>query len=222
LTAKSEAKKTPATPATWESAPAPAKAPVATRAIPEEEAAASVQRRSAPMPAETTVGKATVEASTTFVGAPALEETLELTDESSEGWHSVSSDGVEPCGPRCLADRTGQIAARRGQVGLMGFCPVALRDEQKLVDALPQHVAEYQSQKYQFSTAEAVEKFRADPERYLPAAGGLDVVAVGQGTAVALGSLEHAVWFRHKLYLFLTRENMELFRTQARQFAVQQ
>lgn len=123
--------------------------------------------------------------------------------------------------PEWLQARQEQIAARAGLTGFMGFCPVALRDHLRLVDAKPQFTAEHQSQSYQFSSEAAQQKFEANPERYLPAAGGLDVVAVSQGTAVAQGSLEHALWFRHKLYLFVNRENMELFRDQARQFVVQ-
>lgn len=123
--------------------------------------------------------------------------------------------------PAWLQARHEQIAARAGLIGFMGFCPVALRDHLRLVDAKPQFTAEHQSQSYQFSSEAAQQKFEANPERYLPAAGGLDVVAVSQGTAVAQGSLEHALWFRHKLYLFINRENMELFRDQARQFVAQ-
>lgn len=151
--------------------------------------------------------------STKHVGAPR---------ELAGDWTGSETGINEQFGAEWLSTREEQLKARSGQAGFMGFCPVALRDELKLIDALPQYTAEHQSQKFQFSSEEAMKKFLAKPERYLPAAGGLDVVAVSQGTAVAQGSLEHALWFRKKLYLFLSRENMELFRIQARELAVQE
>lgn len=203
------------------------------RTIPEEPVVKSQTaktRSAAPMPVErqTVTAKETpiavVEESVPIqaVLPDEIDQAFEDPEEVFDGWAAVRAAAPEPFGPEWLAARLEQIAERRGQAGFMSFCPVALRDEQSLVDALPLYTAEYQSQKYQFSSEAAQKKFVAQPERYLPAAGGLDVVAVSQGTAVAQGSLEHALWFRHKLYLFLTRENLEIFRTQARQFAVQQ
>lgn len=161
----------------------------------------------------------------TSVSAQAVLEPAATDDaprELTDAWTSAQTSISEQFGPEWLSTREEQIQARSGQSGYMGFCPVTLRDELKLVDAMPQYTVEYQFQRLQFSSEEAMQKFLAKPERYLPAAGGLDVVAVSQGTAVAQGSLEHALWFRKKLYLFLNRENMETFRTQAREFAVQE
>jgi tetratricopeptide (TPR) repeat protein len=155
---------------------------------------------------------------TATLDAPVADE----AEEFSEIWDEGLSTEPDQSPLESLPELMSRIAARSGQSGLMGFCPVTLRDEQRLADAQPQFTAEHQSQKYQFRSEAAKQKFEADPERYLPAAGGLDVVAVSQGTAVAQGSLEHALWFRHKLYLFLNAENRELFRQQARQLAVQQ
>ena len=150
------------------------------------------------------------------------EDEIEIQREAADGWAATQFDVIEPFSPAWVTHRNEQIAARSGQPGFMSFCPVALREEQKLVEARPQYSAGYQHQTYEFGSEEALRKFEADPERYLAAAGGLDVVAVSQGTAVAQGSLEHALWFRHKLYLFLSRENLDAFRTQSRQFVVQE
>jgi Flp pilus assembly protein TadD/YHS domain-containing protein len=179
--------------------------------IPVETAAPAVERgASEPQDDATAMATAVVDE---------LEGAFEVPEAAVDGWTATEAETFRP---EFLDSRAEQVSVRRGQAGFMGFCPVALRDEQNLVDALPQYTAEYQSQSYQFSSEEALKKFQAHPERYVAAAGGLDVVAVSQGTAVAQGSLEHALWFRHKLYLFLSRENMEVFRAQARQFAVQQ
>ena len=106
--------------------------------------------------------------------------------------------------------------------GLKGFCPVAIRDDRRLTLALDEFTYEHQSQVYRFSSAEALAKFQANPELYAPMAGGLDVVAVRQGAAVANGSLDHAVWFRHRLHLFSTVENLATFRAAPRTFAAVQ
>ena len=103
--------------------------------------------------------------------------------------------------------------------GLKGFCPVAIRDERRLAVALDEFSCEHQAQTYRFSSAEALEKFQANPELYAPIAGGLDVVAVRQGAAVANGSLDFAVWYRHRLHLFSTTENLAAFRAAPRTFA---
>jgi len=103
--------------------------------------------------------------------------------------------------------------------GLKGFCPVAIRDERRLASALDQYSCEHQAQTYRFCSAEALEKFLANPELYAPIAGGLDVVAVRQGSAVANGTLDFAVWYRHRLHLFSTTENLAAFRAAPRTFA---
>ena len=103
--------------------------------------------------------------------------------------------------------------------GLKGFCPVAIRDERRLVPAVDEFSCEHQGQAYRFSTAEALEKFQANPETYAPIAGGLDVVAVRNGAAVANGSLDFAVWYRHRLHLFSGAETLAAFRAAPRTFA---
>ena len=103
--------------------------------------------------------------------------------------------------------------------GLKGFCPVAIRDERRLAVALDQFTCEHQAQTYRFCSAEALEKFQANPDLYAPMAGGLDVVAVRQGSAVANGTLDFAVWYRHRLHLFSTTENLAAFRAAPRTFA---
>ncbi len=152
--------------------------------------------------------------------APLADSPLELSDDEPQLVAAAPKADLDRFGAEAQDARVAQLKARSGQHGFMGFCPVKLRDEMRLVDAEFHIAAEHQSQTYEFSSEEAKQKFEANPARYLPAAGGLDVVAVSQGTAVAVGSLEHAAWFRHKLYLFINAENRDLFMRQARQFAV--
>lgn len=102
---------------------------------------------------------------------------------------------------------------------LQGFCPVALRDERRLATALTEFTVEYQAQTYSFSSAAARDQFTAHPEWYVPAAGGLDIIEVKRGHAVAQGSLHHACWFRHRLHMFSSADNLAAFRAAPRDFA---
>jgi Flp pilus assembly protein TadD/YHS domain-containing protein len=220
----------------WEKAPAEAFVPPVTRDIPEdsieelaareariadESAAAEAQHQETAAADEDAWVASDQAAAEPAAVSDELAAVFQAPEEARDQSAQTQFDTIEPFSPAWVTTRNEQITARNSQAGFMGYCPVALRDEQKLVDALPQYQAVYQHQTYEFGSEEALRKFEAQPERYLAAAGGLDVVAVSQGTAVAQGSLEHALWFRHRLYLFLNRENMDAFRLQTRQFAVQ-
>ena len=103
------------------------------------------------------------------------------------------------------------IAARKDLKGLKGFCPVVLRDERNLVDASFLYTVSYNGREYALSSAEARDKFLADPVKYAPAAGGCDVIHLALTGEKLEGSLEHAVWYRGRLYLFSGVETMETF-----------
>jgi len=118
------------------------------------------------------------------------------------------------------SDKLQKIAERSELTGLKGFCPVALRDHRELKDARPSFQAEFNGDYYNFSSAEALAKFKADPETYAPAAGGQDVVlAASEGTSRE-GSLDRAVWYRNKLYLFSSKDSHEAFVASPKKFAV--
>jgi len=113
--------------------------------------------------------------------------------------------------PAETQDKLARIAARKGLDGLKGFCPVALRDERSLTDARPEFTTVYKDRRYYFSSATAQALFESTPDRYAPAASGYDVVHLSLTGEQARGSLDYAVWFRGRLYLFLSTETMETF-----------
>ena len=104
-----------------------------------------------------------------------------------------------------------KIRDRFGMKGLKGFCPVTLRDERELFDAKPEFFYTHRGQKFHFATAEARNKFEADPAAYAPAAYGADVVALGRDKDVVEGTLDFAAWFKGRLYLFGSQANYEVF-----------
>ena len=113
--------------------------------------------------------------------------------------------------PEQTRGKLDRIATRKGLSGFKGFCPVSLKDHRELVDARPEYSAVHNGRRYFFSSAAAQSQFEANPEDYSPAALGNDVVHLVLTGDSTPGSLDHAVWFRSKLYLFATAETMETF-----------
>ncbi|HID22190.1 MAG TPA: YHS domain-containing protein [Planctomycetaceae bacterium] len=103
---------------------------------------------------------------------------------------------------------------------MKGFCPVVLRDSRELVDVNKQFASVYHSKTYYFSSKAAKAKFDRNPERYAPAADGHDVVLLKKTGERHEGSLEHAVWYRDRLYLFTSKVTMETFMTSASKYAM--
>jgi YHS domain-containing protein len=108
------------------------------------------------------------------------------------------------------SDKLQKIAERKELMGLKGFCPVELRDNRGLTDALPEFSAEFEGVTYNFSSSEAQQKFEKTPAKYAPAAGGRDIVKSNDDSVVA-GSLDHAVWYKDRLYMFATKAAMHTF-----------
>ncbi len=112
-----------------------------------------------------------------------------------------------------------RIRERFGMKGLKGFCPVTLHDARDLVDAKPEFHIVHRSQKFHFASAEARNKFEADPARYAPAAYGADVVALSRDKDIVEGVLDYAAWFKGRLYLFGTQANYDAFIAAPAKFA---
>jgi YHS domain-containing protein len=104
-----------------------------------------------------------------------------------------------------------RVGERTGQHGMKGFCPVALREQRRLVDALPVYSAIYQAKRYYFSSAEAQARFEEAPQKYAPVAGGTDVVVRSSSDQVVDGTLDFAVWYKDRLFLFCSPESAEAF-----------
>ncbi len=104
-----------------------------------------------------------------------------------------------------------RIAARVNQTGLKGFCPVVLRDERELVDSVEEFSMIYNGRKYEFSSEEALQKFAYEPLKYAPANACSDVIHLSLTGERKEGSLDQAVWYKGRLYLFSSVETMETF-----------
>jgi YHS domain-containing protein len=103
-----------------------------------------------------------------------------------------------------------KLETRSDQVGFMGFCPVTLRDRKILEDGCAEFASVQQGVTITFASAEAKAAFDAEPERYLPAFGGRDIV-LAAGHLDVPGSLRHATYFQNRLYLFRSEQTCRLF-----------
>ncbi|MDG2390678.1 MAG: hypothetical protein P8M30_15325 [Planctomycetaceae bacterium] len=103
------------------------------------------------------------------------------------------------------------IADREGETGLKGFCIVALRDNRDLIDALPSFRSTYNLRTYHFSSLELKIEFDKDPRKYVPAYDGNDPILLSTQSEEREGSLDYALWFKGRLYLFTTHDNLTVF-----------
>jgi YHS domain-containing protein len=109
------------------------------------------------------------------------------------------------------AEKVQLIAQRVGRRGFKGFCPVVLRDQRELVDANRGYCSVYQGQRYCFSSSEAQARFDAAPPKYAPIAAGMDIVVKANNDQEVEGSLDFALWYKDRLYLFCSPESLQAF-----------
>lgn len=129
--------------------------------------------------------------------------------EQSEPQHQVAA---QPARQRQSAEEKLRLIGERvGQRGLKGFCPVMLRDYRELIDANLSYCSVYRGHKYYLSSPEAQARFDAAPQEYVPVAGGLDVVVKVNSDQAVEGSLDFALWYRGRLYLFCSPESVQAF-----------
>lgn len=105
--------------------------------------------------------------------------------------------------------------------GFKGLCPVALKDSRKLIDAQPTIVSTYKGKTFAFSSVEAKAAFDENPQKYAPAGAGADVVRLTAGEKDVEGTLEHAAWYRGRLYLFSTSETRHEFAETPSKFVIE-
>lgn len=115
-----------------------------------------------------------------------------------------------------------KISERKDLKGFKGFCPVALRDGRELVDAKPQFKATYLGKVYNLSSEEAREKFTKNPKLYAPVLLGRDTVALKDTAEDIEGKLDHAAWFKDRLYLFNSAKTKDKFELQPAKYVVEE
>jgi len=155
--------------------------------------------------------------------APAQPEATQVTQEPPVKPHTPSDSNAPKAfnerqpvaqpihGPEDTAAKMHKIGERVAQKGLKGFCPVVLREQRELVDAVPAYSSVYESKRYCFSSAEAQARFDRNPQKYAPVSGGIDVVVKASSDQSVEGTLDFAAWYKDRLYLFTSPESLEAF-----------
>ncbi|MBS0260626.1 MAG: hypothetical protein JSS02_01620 [Planctomycetes bacterium] len=153
--------------------------------------------------------------------APA-EDDDDLSTLPSFGAKSKPGSAAAGHATQVKAEAPAKEPAPKAFTALKGACPVVLRDSRKLSDADPKITAVYQGRIFCLSSAEAKKAFEENPSRYVPAACGIDLVKAAAGEKNVEGTIDHAAWYRGRLYLFATAESRAEFADAPRSFAVEE
>ena len=142
---------------------------------------------------------------------PLPTEDEELTVAEEKPAESSAEDAAKTQVSAEEIDAKVKLIKERGELrGLKGFCAVVLRDTRDLKNALPEHTATHKGRTYYFSSDDAKVAFEKHPEQYAPVSSGNDVVLLKEKVTKE-GSLDHAVWFKDRLYLFTSQKTLEQF-----------
>ncbi len=96
-------------------------------------------------------------------------------------------------------------------LGMEGCCPVTLRDRRVMVPGKAEYTTVWEGVTYRFASTQAQAEFQAQPANFAPAKAGRDVILLATSGQQVPGSLEHAVWYHRRLYLFQSPQTMEAF-----------
>ena len=143
-----------------------------------------------------------------------LPSSLTVSDPEPSPVQSVPIESSRPAGKadaQVFPSTEASISSPTGP-SFEEICLVTLCEERRIVKGSPDFSLEYFGQRYHCSTAETLQKFRTEPQRYIPAAGGLDVVIFRNQREFTQGILSYSSWYRHRLYLFGCQENREEFK----------
>ncbi len=110
-------------------------------------------------------------------------------------------------------------AKRKLEIGMEGFCPVALIEEDRWVRGDKQWGARHRGRVYLFSSAAAQQKFLADPDRYSPALTGFDPVVFAENGRYAEGLRAHGLRYHDQIFLFQNEASLAKFAQEPHRYA---
>ncbi len=92
-----------------------------------------------------------------------------------------------------------------------GHCLVTAVESREIIDGSPRYQTKYRGHVLHFSSEEAKQTFLAQPNQYWPLFDGICSVAMLNDEERVMGKLEYAAFFRKRLWLFSTEENLKQF-----------
>jgi YHS domain-containing protein/thiol-disulfide isomerase/thioredoxin len=111
-------------------------------------------------------------------------------------------------------------AANEPKPALAGYCPVSLIGDRKLVAGKAEHTIQHEGQTYRFASAAMSDRFRKDPERYIPANGGECPVTELDGGAARPGNPRWGVLYQGRLYVCASDDARRRFLDEPERYAM--
>lgn len=96
-------------------------------------------------------------------------------------------------------------------LGLDGFCPVVLGQEERWTPGNPALYAMFRGQVYRFSSEDALTEFVTDPLKFAPIAMGEDIVLMVERNKKSYGSRRFGAWYEGRVFLFSCQETLDVF-----------
>jgi YHS domain-containing protein/thiol-disulfide isomerase/thioredoxin len=112
------------------------------------------------------------------------------------------------------APRVGRLAPLKHAfgVGLHGFSPVSLVGDHKWMRGSDRFAWEYQGTTYYMTSAEELQQFKEDCDRFAPQVLGCDPVILDVTDRAVAGDIRYAAFFDGELYLFVSEKSRQAFR----------
>lgn len=96
-------------------------------------------------------------------------------------------------------------------LGLAGFCPVTLVEDQEWIAGSEEFVAQHAGMTYQFQTKTALRKFRKSPESFVPGFVGCDPVELHENRDAIQGDIQFGAFYRDRFYMLVSEANQKKF-----------
>lgn len=109
------------------------------------------------------------------------------------------------------AASTAKAADVHPRVGLDGYDPTAIIDDNKLAKGQSARSAKFDGVTYHFASRASRSKFLKSPQKYVPALGGQCIVCYAKFGKRIAGSIRHASLHNDRLYLFPSRTAKQEF-----------
>jgi YHS domain-containing protein len=151
-----------------------------------------------------------------YLGPDELEQVLREGLTNWQGRAAAAKGGETAADParREAAARAESASPRAKQeidLALSGYCPVSLVSDRKLVAGQTEYTIRHEGNTYRFANAVLSDRFRKEPERYVPANGGdCPVTEIDRGIARP-GDPRWGVLYQGRLYLCASEEARRRF-----------
>ena len=109
---------------------------------------------------------------------------------------------------------------RKLSYALGGYCPVTLLEQWEWKLGNIQFAETRDNQVYLFASSDAQHRFQQDPDRYIPAFSGNDVVLAIDSGETTRGKREHGITYEGRIYLFATEESLDRFSQSPKLYAI--